>query len=50
MLNLKVSVTSELCFVIGIAQEKFNGPTGVKTSIANPVEDLILLLSSIEEL
>ena len=48
--NLNVSVLSLSAFVIGLANEKVNGPIGVNQSTANPVEDLILLLSSIVSL
>ena len=45
MLNLKVSVLSELAFDNGCAIEKFNGPTIVYQSILKPVEALIVELS-----
>ena len=45
-LNLKVSVLSEECFVIGWLNEKLSGPIGVKKSKAIPVALLILLASN----
>ena len=47
-LNLKVSVLSDECLVIGCVHEKLKGPIGVIKSKAIPVELLILLASSIE--
>ena len=44
--NLNVSVLSVFALLIASANEKDKGPTGVKTSKATPLEDLILLLSS----
>ena len=46
-LNLKVSVLSEDFFVNGCDKEKLKGPIGVIQSRPIPVEDLILLESSI---
>ena len=47
MSNLKPSVVSLSALVIGTANEKLNGPIGVRKSTPIPVELLNLLASSI---
>ena len=47
-LNLNVSVLSDEALDKAFANEKLNGPIGVKRFKATPVDDLILLLSSRE--
>ena len=49
MLNLKLSVTSELAFDILSVNEKLIGPITENQSIPTPIELLILSLSSIDE-
>ena len=46
ILNLNVSSISVDSFVIGLANEKVKGPTGVNQSSPNPTELLMPLLSS----
>ena len=48
-LNLKLSATSLVLFVITSDKEKFKGPTAVSQSIPIPIELRISLPSSMEE-